>query len=39
MPRATKNSAHMMDTSVNQENSMVSQDSSNTDQEMEGQSP
>ena len=35
MPRATKNSAHVMDTSVNQEMSMISQDSSSSDQEME----
>ena len=39
MPRATKNSAHVMDTSVNQETSMISQDSSSSDQEMEVQSP
>ena len=39
MPRATKNSACVMDTSVNQENSMISQDSSSSDQEMEVQSP
>ena len=39
MPRATKNSAHVMDTSVNQENSMISQDSSSSDQEMKVQNP
>ena len=39
MPRATKNSAHMMDTSVNQETSMISQYSSSSDQEMEVQIP
>ena len=39
MPRATKNSAHVMDTSVNQETSMISQDSSSSDQEIEVQSP
>ena len=39
MPRGTKNSAHMMDTSFNQETSMMSQDSSSSDQEMEVQSP
>ena len=37
MPRATKNSACVMDTSVNQERSMISQDSSSFDQEMEVQ--
>ena len=37
MPKATKNSAHVMDTSDNQENSMISQDSSSSDQEMEVQ--
>ena len=39
MPRATKNSVHLMDTSVNQETSMISQDSSSSDQEIEVQSP
>ena len=39
MSRATKNSACVMDTSVNQETSMISQDSSSSDQEMEGHSP
>ena len=39
MPRATKNSTHVMDTSVNQETSMISYDSSSSDQEMEVQSP
>ena len=39
MPRVTKNSAHVMDTSVNQENSMILQDSSSSDQEIEVQSP
>ena len=39
MPRATKNSGHVMDTSVNQETSMISQDSSSSDQEVEVQSP
>ena len=39
MPRATKNSACMMDTSVNQETSMISQDSSSSHQEMEVRSP
>ena len=39
MPRATKNSASMMDTSFNKESSMISQDSSSSDQEMEVQSP
>ena len=34
-----KNSAHVMDTSVNQETSMMSQDSSSSDQEMEVQIP
>ena len=39
MPRATKNSAQVMDTCVNQETSMISQDSLCSDQEMEVQSP
>ena len=39
MPRATKNSVCVMKTSVNQETSMISQDSSSFDQEMEVQSP
>ena len=39
MPRATKNSACVMDTSVSQESSMISQDSSSSGQEMEVQSP
>ena len=38
MPRATKISAHVMNTSISQENS-VSQESSSSDQEMEVQSP
>ena len=39
MPRATKNSAHVMDTSVYPENISVPQESSSPDQEMEVQSP
>ena len=39
MPRATMNSACVMDISVNQENAMISQDSATSDQEMEVQSP
>ena len=39
MSRPTKNSAHMNNTSVSKENSMISQDSSSSDQEMEAQSP
>ena len=39
MPRSTKNSACVVNTCVSQENSMISQDSSSTDQEMEVQSP
>ena len=39
MPRATKNSACVMDPSVSQEISLMSQDSSSSDQEMEVQSP
>ena len=39
MSRATKNSTHVMDTSVNQEISMISQDSSSSDQEIEVQIP
>ena len=39
MPRATKNSTCVMDTSVNQETSMISQDSSSLGQKMEVQSP
>ena len=39
MPRATNNSARVVDTSVNHETYMMSQDSSNSDQEMEAQSP
>ena len=39
MPRTTRNSSHVMDTSVNQETSMISQDSSSSGQEMEVQSP
>ena len=35
MPRATMNSAHVMDTSLNQETLMILQDSSTSDQEME----
>ena len=33
--QSKKNSAHVMDTSVNQETSIISQDSSSSDQEME----
>ena len=39
MPRPTENSAHVTNTSVFQENSIVSQDSSSSGQEMEVQSP
>ena len=39
MPRATKNSAHVMNTSVSQENTSVLQESSSSDQEIEVQSP
>ena len=39
MPRPTKDSACVTNTSVNQENSMVSQDSLCSDQEMEVKSP
>ena len=39
MPRATMNSVHMMDTSVNQEMSTISQDSSSSHQENKVQSP
>ena len=39
MPRPTKNSAHEISTNVSQENSIVSQESSSSDQEMEVQSP
>ena len=39
MPRTTKNSAHVMDAIVNQATSIISQDSSSSDQEMEVQSP
>ena len=39
IPRATKNSTCVMDTSVNQENLMISQHSSSLDQEIEVQSP
>ena len=38
MTRAAKNSAHVMYTGVNQETSMISQDSSGSDQEIEVQS-
>ena len=39
MPRTTKNSAHVTNTSVFEENSIVSQNSSSSDYEMEVQSP
>ena len=39
MPRPTKNSACVVNTSVSQENSIVSQESSSSDVEMEVQSP
>ena len=39
MPRSTKNSAHIIKTSVCQDISIVSQESSNSDVEMEVQSP
>ena len=39
MPRPTKNSAHVKNTSVSQENSIISQESSSSDAEMEVQSP
>ena len=39
MPRPTKKSVCVVDTSVCQENSIVSQESSNSDVEMEVQSP
>ena len=39
MPRPTKNSAHVTNTGVFQEKSIVSQESSSSDQEMEVQSP
>ena len=38
MPKATKNSAHVMNTSVSQEN-IDSYESSSSDQELEVQSP
>ena len=38
MPRGKKNSACVIDTSVNQKSLMISQDSSSSDQEMEVQS-
>ena len=38
MPRPTKNSACVVNTSVSQENSMISQESSSSDAEMEVQS-
>ena len=39
MPRATKNSACVTNTSVYQENTSVSQESSSSEQELEVQSP
>ena len=39
MPRPTKNSAHVANTSISQDNSIVSQESSSSDVEMEMQSP
>ena len=39
MPRANKNSAHVMNTSVSQEESIVSQEPLSSDEEMEMQSP
>ena len=39
MPRPTKISSHVTNTSVSQENPIVSQDSSSSNQEMEVQSP
>ena len=39
MPRPTKNSAHVPNRSVSKENSMVSQESSSSDAEMDVQSP
>ena len=39
MPRPTKNSSHVVNTSVCQENSIVLQESSSSDVEMEVQSP
>ena len=39
MPTTTKNSACVTNTSVYQENTIVPQESSNSDQEMEVQSP
>ena len=39
MPRLTKNSAHVINTGVSQENSIVTQESSSLYQEMEVQSP
>ena len=39
MPRLTKNSAHVANTSVSQENSIISQESSSSDVEMDVQSP
>ena len=39
MPRPTKNSAHVMNTNVSQENTSVLQESSSSDQEIEVQSP
>ena len=39
MPRLRKNSAHVVYTSISQENSLISQESSSSDQEMEVQSP
>ena len=39
MPRPIKNYAHVANTSASQENSMISQESSSSDAEMEVQSP
>ena len=39
MPRPTKDSAHVTTTSVSQENSIVSQESTSSDVEMDVQSP
>ena len=39
MPRPKKNSAHVVNTNVSQDNSIVSQESSTSDVEMEVQSP
>ena len=39
MPTPTKNSAHVVNTSVSEENSIISQESSSSEAEMEVQSP